>query len=238
MRRPAGRLRAAAAGGRGGGRGGAQGPLELKPEHENFSVYFNIDNGTGALRGIYTQGNDAVVPIFREWIEPFRSLGMTTVTTRNTSRHRSPVVRRRGAARASSSSRTRSSTTRSRTTRTWIRTSVCSRATTCRWRRSSPASPIWRQIAMTSCRASRCPLQARAAAGAEARLSASVGVSVGKRGIVADFQPVSVAKFAWPSMHAPEGPKDSSPGLAKRSPGLGIEIRWSPEGSDFGAADN
>jgi len=69
----------------GGGRGGAQGPLELKPEHAKFCVYFNIDNGTGALRGIYTQGNEPVAPIFREWIEPFRSLGMTTVTTQNTS---------------------------------------------------------------------------------------------------------------------------------------------------------
>jgi Zn-dependent M28 family amino/carboxypeptidase len=67
-----------------GGRGGAPGPLELKPEHAKFSVYFNIDNGTGALRGIYTQGNEAVAPIFREWMEPFRSLGMTAVTTRNT----------------------------------------------------------------------------------------------------------------------------------------------------------
>ena len=71
--------------GAGGGRGGAQGPLELKPEHAKFSAYFNIDNGTGALRGIYTQGNDPVVPIFREWVELFRNLGMTTVTTRNTS---------------------------------------------------------------------------------------------------------------------------------------------------------
>ena len=69
-----------------GGRGGfgPQGPLELKPDYEKFSVYFNIDNGTGALRGIYLQGNDAVAPIFREWMEPFRSLGMTTVTIRNT----------------------------------------------------------------------------------------------------------------------------------------------------------
>ena len=67
-----------------GGRGGPQGPLELRPEHAKFSVYFNIDNGTGALRGIYTQGNESVVPIFREWVELFRSLGMSTVTTRNT----------------------------------------------------------------------------------------------------------------------------------------------------------
>jgi carboxypeptidase Q len=73
-------------GGQRGGRGSgaSQAPLDLKPEHSKFSVYFNIDNGTGAIRGIYTQGNDAVVPIFREWIEPFRSLGMTAVTTRNT----------------------------------------------------------------------------------------------------------------------------------------------------------
>jgi Zn-dependent M28 family amino/carboxypeptidase len=72
-------------GGRGaGGPGAPQAPLDLKPEYAKFAAYFNIDNGTGALRGIYTQGNDAVVPIFREWVEPFRSLGMTTVTTRNT----------------------------------------------------------------------------------------------------------------------------------------------------------
>jgi len=69
-----------------GGRGGfgPQGPLELKPGYDKFSAYFNIDNGTGALRGIYLQGNDAVAPIFREWMEPFRSLGMTTITVRNT----------------------------------------------------------------------------------------------------------------------------------------------------------
>jgi len=69
-----------------GGRGGfgPQGPLELKPDWDKLSVYFNIDNGTGALRGIYLQGNDAVAPIFREWMEPFRSLGMTTLTIRNT----------------------------------------------------------------------------------------------------------------------------------------------------------
>jgi hypothetical protein len=67
-----------------GGFGAPQAPLELKPEFAKFAAYFNIDNGTGAIRGIYTQGNDAVVPIFREWLEPFRTLGMTTVTTRNT----------------------------------------------------------------------------------------------------------------------------------------------------------
>src|SRR6185503_17434042 len=70
--------------GRGGGGRGAQGPLELKPDHSKFAAYFNIDNGTGAIRGVYLQGNDAVAPIFREWIEPFRSLGMSYLTIRNT----------------------------------------------------------------------------------------------------------------------------------------------------------
>jgi hypothetical protein len=67
-----------------GMRGGPQGPLEKKADYDKLSVYFNIDNGTGALRGIYLQGNDAAGPIFREWMEAFRSLGMTTVTIRNT----------------------------------------------------------------------------------------------------------------------------------------------------------
>ena len=66
------------------GQRGATGPLQTKPEYDKFSVYFNIDNGTGALRGVYLQGNEAAAPIFREWMEPFRSLGMTTLTIRNT----------------------------------------------------------------------------------------------------------------------------------------------------------
>lgn len=81
---PAAGAPAAAPGQRGGGRGGPQGPLELKPEHAKFAGYFNIDNGTGAIRGVYLQGNDAVAPIFREWMEPFRSMGMTHLTIRNT----------------------------------------------------------------------------------------------------------------------------------------------------------
>jgi carboxypeptidase Q len=69
--------------GRGGGRG-ALGPLQTKPDYAKFAGYFNIDNGTGAIRGVYLQGNDAVAPIFREWMEPFRSLGMAYLTIRNT----------------------------------------------------------------------------------------------------------------------------------------------------------
>jgi hypothetical protein len=71
-------------GGRGGGRGANLGPLELKPDHAKFAGYFNIDNGTGAIRGVYLQGNDAVASIFREWMEPFHSLGMSHLTIRNT----------------------------------------------------------------------------------------------------------------------------------------------------------
>jgi hypothetical protein len=55
-----------------------------KPEHAKLSGYFNVDNGTGAIRGVYLQGNEAVAPIFQAWMEPFRNLGMTTLTIRNT----------------------------------------------------------------------------------------------------------------------------------------------------------
>lgn len=56
----------------------------LKPEQRTISAYFNLDNGTGKIRGIYTQENLSVVPIFRAWLEPFHDLGATTVTTNNT----------------------------------------------------------------------------------------------------------------------------------------------------------
>jgi carboxypeptidase Q len=68
----------------GGGRGAPTGPVEKKPEYDKLAAYFNIDNGTGAIRGIYCEYNDNVVPIFREWMEPFRSLGMTQITLRST----------------------------------------------------------------------------------------------------------------------------------------------------------
>jgi hypothetical protein len=60
------------------------GPLELKPEQKLVSAYFNIDNGTGKVRGIYTQENLAVVPIFQQWMAPLKDLGVTTITTKNT----------------------------------------------------------------------------------------------------------------------------------------------------------
>lgn len=58
--------------------------MELKPAHEKFSSYFNIDNGTGKIRGIYLQGNEACRSIFTQWLAPFNDLGATTVTISNT----------------------------------------------------------------------------------------------------------------------------------------------------------
>ncbi len=58
--------------------------MALRPGHARLSAYFNMDNGTGAIRGVYLQGNEAVRPVFTSWMEPFRDLGMTTLTIRNT----------------------------------------------------------------------------------------------------------------------------------------------------------
>jgi Zn-dependent M28 family amino/carboxypeptidase len=60
------------------------GPLQIKPEQKLVSGYFNVDNGTGRIRGVYLQGNAAVAPIFKQWIEPLKDLGVTTLTMRNT----------------------------------------------------------------------------------------------------------------------------------------------------------
>ena len=60
------------------------GPVTVKPEQAKVSAYFNVDNGSGKIRGIYLQENEAVAPIFEAWISPFKDLGMTTLTMRNT----------------------------------------------------------------------------------------------------------------------------------------------------------
>ena len=62
----------------------AVGPLEVKPEQKLVSAYFNVDNGTGKIRGVYTQGNAAIAPIFAQWIAPLKDLGVSTITNRNT----------------------------------------------------------------------------------------------------------------------------------------------------------
>ena len=62
----------------------AAGPLEVKPEQKLISAYFNVDNGSGKIRGVYTQGNAAIAPIFAQWIAPLKDLGVTTITNQNT----------------------------------------------------------------------------------------------------------------------------------------------------------
>jgi hypothetical protein len=56
----------------------------LKPDHAKFAGYWNYDNGTGKIRGIYLQGNEEVRPIFDVWLAPFKDMGATTLTIRNT----------------------------------------------------------------------------------------------------------------------------------------------------------
>jgi len=58
--------------------------IKITPEHAKLDAYYNIDNGTGKIRGVYLQGNEMVAPIFSAWMEPFHDLGMTTLTIRNT----------------------------------------------------------------------------------------------------------------------------------------------------------
>ena len=60
------------------------GPFEFKPEQKLVSGYFNVDNGSGKIRGVYLQGNAAIAPIFAQWIAPLKDLGVTTLTTRDT----------------------------------------------------------------------------------------------------------------------------------------------------------
>lgn len=60
------------------------GPVELEPDYQKISAYFNLDNGSGKIRGVYLQGNGAVGPIFSQWIEPLKDLGVATLSLRDT----------------------------------------------------------------------------------------------------------------------------------------------------------
>ena len=62
----------------------AAGPIETKPEWKDLDVYFNVDNGSGRIRGIYLQGNAAAAPIFSQWMAPLKDLAVTTITMANT----------------------------------------------------------------------------------------------------------------------------------------------------------
>ena len=61
-------------------------PVTMKtlPEHAKLSGYFNIDNGTGKIRGVYLQGNDMMRPIFAAWFAPFEDMGAKTISIQNT----------------------------------------------------------------------------------------------------------------------------------------------------------
>jgi carboxypeptidase Q len=54
--------------------------LTIKPEYENFCAYYNLDNGTGKVRGVYLEGNEAARPIFRKWLADFRGMGAATLS--------------------------------------------------------------------------------------------------------------------------------------------------------------
>ena len=57
--------------------------LARKAEYDRHSVYFNSDNGTGRVVGIWMQSNDAMRPIFQQWIEPLKDLGVTVLGPRS-----------------------------------------------------------------------------------------------------------------------------------------------------------
>src|ERR1700737_1495689 len=57
--------------------------MQLKPAHAKLSGYFNLDNGSGKIRGVYLQGNDAMRPVFDGWLSAFRDQGVSTITILN-----------------------------------------------------------------------------------------------------------------------------------------------------------
>jgi Zn-dependent M28 family amino/carboxypeptidase len=76
-------------GGAGNGSGNGAAPqagptLVKKAEYDKLSAYFNLDNGTGKIRGVYLQGNEGVRGIFRQWLAPFREMGASTLSISNT----------------------------------------------------------------------------------------------------------------------------------------------------------
>lgn len=58
--------------------------INKKPGYDKVSAYYNLDNGTGQIRGIFLQGNEALRPIFKKWFEPFKEWGASTVTINST----------------------------------------------------------------------------------------------------------------------------------------------------------
>lgn len=62
---------------------GADRRVTIKPEHEKFSAYYNLDNGTGQIRGINLQGNEQLRTVFRPWLQNFREWGSTTISAQS-----------------------------------------------------------------------------------------------------------------------------------------------------------
>ena len=58
--------------------------MQQKAEYARLSGYFNLDNGSGKIRGVYLQGHEAMRPIFQSWLAPFRDLGVTAISIRDT----------------------------------------------------------------------------------------------------------------------------------------------------------
>jgi len=102
--------------------------FEFKPEYEKLAGYFNFDYGTGRIRGVYLQGNDAVRPIFHAWPEPFKDLGATTLSIANIGATDHVSFDQIGCRASSSSGTIWKGTTRARHILIWIRM-------TTRWKR-------------------------------------------------------------------------------------------------------
>jgi carboxypeptidase Q len=71
-------------GGGGGGANAARPELIKGANYDKLSAYYNLDNGTGRIRGVYLQGNAAVKPLFEAWLMPFHDLDAKTLTLANT----------------------------------------------------------------------------------------------------------------------------------------------------------
>lgn len=59
--------------------------MQLKPEHAKLAAYFNLDNGTGRIRGVWSQGNLGAMKVFEQWADPLRDLGVSIISPRSVS---------------------------------------------------------------------------------------------------------------------------------------------------------
>ena len=135
--------------------------MKITAEQPKLSGYFNVDNGTGRIRGVYLQGNDMMRPIFEQWFAPLKDLTEGVISIRNTggADHLSRMTP--SGFPDSSSSRTPWSTTPRRTIRIWM-SMIESRAATCsRCRRSWRRSCITRRCGPRNCPGNPCHRQLR-----------------------------------------------------------------------------